>query len=353
MKRGPDHTSNIDEFRPVKLQKLTPTPTVTKSWIELLEEVNLGNYEDFRTYLKQEKIADISMLREEYLLSTLNDKEALVNIGDVNIDKLIVALKDTQVTSLCLRSIGIDSAYAEELCIALGNTNITNLNLGGNPICEAGLERLCIALKNTNVTNLDLEALCYEDVTDNDFMVDSATLCIALTALKNTQVTALKFGYNGIGDTGVEKLGEALKGGKITTLDLRGNGIGVVGAEALAICIPGTSLLKLILEFNHAELDEALKKNSQEITLKPYYLTQAKYYEASSILDANKLHDMPQFACGIFKELDNHGLSDVQNHILSFLPLMNVQLAKQYQALPKRQEEMEVETQSCFNSKSR
>ena len=180
------------------------------------------------------------------------------HISAIQLDPLMKALKDSDVTTLDLGDNYIEDEALETLAEGLKGSNIAQLYLYNNNIGVKGLEALAKTLKDSKVTKLYLTG---SNIGDEGL----ATLA---TGLKSSNIAQLCLVGSNIGDTGVKALAEVLKDSKIIDLNLGDNNIGHEGIKALAEALKDSNVTHLSLAFTNIghegikALAEALKDSN-------------------------------------------------------------------------------------------
>ena len=155
-------------------------------------------------------------------------------IPDEGLKNLSTALTQSELYSLTLYDIGLQSQGLEHLCNALTSVNcrLTNLNVSNNQLGDNGLKHLCDALTSSNCA-----------------------------------LTKLIVGFNRLGDGGIKELSEVLTKGfcTLTSLDIRGNEFGDEGIKHLCKALTDTKckLRSLNLRANSYVTDDGKKYLSQ------------------------------------------------------------------------------------------
>ena len=158
-------------------------------------------------------------------------------IPDEGLKNLSTALTQSELYSLTLYDIGLQSQGLEHLCNALTSVNcrLTNLNVSNNQLGDNGLKHLCDALTSSNCA-----------------------------------LTKLIVGFNRLGDGGIKELSEVLTKGfcTLTSLDIRGNEFGDEGIKHLCKALTDTKckLRSLNLRANWYVTDDGKKYLSQMLT---------------------------------------------------------------------------------------
>ena len=158
-------------------------------------------------------------------------------IPDEGLKNLSTALTQSELYSLTLYDIGLQSQGLEHLCNALTSVNcrLTNLNVSSNQLGDNGLKHLCDALTSSNCA-----------------------------------LTKLIVGFNRLGDGGIKELSEVLTKGfcTLTSLDIRGNEFGDEGIKHLCRALTDTKckLRSLNLRANSYVTDDGKKYLSQMLT---------------------------------------------------------------------------------------
>ena len=188
---------------------------------------------------------------------------SLSRIPDEGLKNLSTALTQSELYSLTLYDIGLQSQGLEHLCNALTSVKcgLTNLNVRCNKLGDVGIMHLCNALTSVNcrLTSLNVS---------NNQLGDNGLkhLCDALTS-SNCALTKLKVGFNRLGDGGMKELSEVLTNGfcTLTSLDIRGNKFGDEGVKHLCKALTDTKckLRSLNLRANSYVTDDGKKYLSQ------------------------------------------------------------------------------------------
>ena len=188
---------------------------------------------------------------------------SLSRIPDEGLKNLSTALTQSELYSLTLYDIGLQSQGLEHLCNALTSVKcrLTNLNVKCNKLGDVGIMHLCNALASVNcrLTSLNVS---------NNQLGDNGLkhLCDALTS-SNCALTKLKVGFNRLGDGGIKELSEVLTKGfcTLTSLDIRGNKFGDEGVKHLCKALTDTKckLRSLNLRANSYVTDDGKKYLSQ------------------------------------------------------------------------------------------
>ena len=191
---------------------------------------------------------------------------SLSRIPDEGLKNLSTALTQSELYSLTLYDIGLQSQGLEHLCNALTSVKcrLTNLNVKCNKLGDVGIMHLCNALASVNcrLTSLNVS---------NNQLGDNGLkhLCDALTS-SNCALTKLKVGFNRLGDGGMKELSEVLTNGfcTLTSLDIRGNKFGDEGVKHLCKALTDTKckLRSLNLRANSYVTDDGKKYLSQMLT---------------------------------------------------------------------------------------
>ena len=209
-------------------------------------------------------------------------------ISDAGLKNLSAALTQSELYSLTLYGIGLQSQGLEHLCTALTSVNcrLTNLNVGYNSLGDVGIMHLSNALTNVNctLTSLNVSENGLEDVaiiplcnalasvncrltslhvSDNQLGDNGLKyLCDALTS-SNCALTKLKVRSNRLGDGGIKELSEVLTNGFCTlkSLDISCNEFGDVGIKHLCKALTDTKckLRSLNLRGNRSVTDDGEK----------------------------------------------------------------------------------------------
>ena len=191
---------------------------------------------------------------------------SLSRMPDEGLKNLSTALTQSELYSLTLYDIGLQSQGLEQLCNALTSVNcrLTNLNVRGNKLGDVGIMHLCNALTSVNcrLTSLNVS---------NNQLGDNGLkhLYDALTS-SNCALTKLKVGFNRLGDGGMKELSEVLTNGfcTLTSLDIRGNEFGDEGIKHLCKALTDTNCKLRSLDYhgNRNVTDEGEKYLSQMLT---------------------------------------------------------------------------------------
>ena len=162
---------------------------------------------------------------------------SLSRIPDEGLKNLSTALTQSELYSLTLYDIGLQSQGLEHLCNALTSVNcrLTNLNVSSNQLGDNGLKHLCDALTSSNCA-----------------------------------LTKLIVGFNRLGDGGIKELSEVLTKGfcTLTSLDIRGNEFGDEGIKHLCKALTDTNCKLRSLDYhgNRNVTDKGKKYLSQMLT---------------------------------------------------------------------------------------
>ena len=216
-------------------------------------------------------------------------------ISDAGLKNLSAALTQSELYSLTLYGIDLQSQGLEHLCTALTSVNcrLTNLNVGCNRLGDVGIMHLCNALTSVNCTltslnvsnnwlgdegimhlcnaltsvNCRLTSLNASDIRWGDNGIKH--LCDALTS-SNCVLTKLKISFIRLGDGGIKELSEVLTNGfcTLTSLDIRGNEFGDEGIKHLCKALTDTNCKLRSLDYhgNRNVTDEGRKYLSQMLT---------------------------------------------------------------------------------------
>ena len=153
-------------------------------------------------------------------------------ISDEGLKNLSTALPQSELYSLTLHNIGLQSQGLEHLCNALTSANcrLTNLNVSDNLIGDEGIVLLSNVLTSVNcrLTNLNVS---------NNVIGDEGIVLLsnALTSV-NCRLTNLNVSNNVIGDEGIVLLSNALTSVncRLTNLNVSNNVIGDEGIVLLS-----------------------------------------------------------------------------------------------------------------------
>ena len=188
-------------------------------------------------------------------------------IPDEGLKNLSTALTQSELYSLTLYDIDLQSQGLEHLCNALNSVHcrLTNLNVRNNKLGDVGIMHLCNALTSVDCTltslnvshselgDLGIRHLCNAlasvncrltslNVSNNQLGDNGLKhLCDALTS-SNCALTKLKVGFNRLGDGGMKELSEVLTNGfcTLTSLDICGNEFGDEGIKLLCKALTDT-----------------------------------------------------------------------------------------------------------------
>ena len=191
---------------------------------------------------------------------------SLSRIPDEGLKNLSTALTQSELYSLTLYDIGLQSQGLEHLCNALTSVNcrLTNLNVRGNKLGDVGIMHLCNALTSVDCTLTSLN-VSNNELGDNGLK----HLCDALTS-SNCALTKLKVRFNRLGDRGIKELSEVLTSGfcTLTSLDVSGNEFGDEGIKHLCKALTDTKckLRSLDCSTNWNVTDDGEKYLSQMFT---------------------------------------------------------------------------------------
>ena len=216
-------------------------------------------------------------------------------ISDAGLKNLSAALTQSELYSLTLYHIGLQSQGLEHLCTALTSVNctLTSLNVSENWLGDVGIMHLCNALTSVNCTLTSLNV-------SNNWLGDEGImhLCNALTSVNcrltslnashirwedngfkhlcdaltssNCVLTKLKIGFIRLGDGGIKELSEVLTNGfcTLTSLDISNNEFGDEGIKHLCKALTDTKckLRSLNLQGNRYVTDDGKKYLSQMLT---------------------------------------------------------------------------------------
>ena len=216
-------------------------------------------------------------------------------ISDAGLKNLSTALTQSELYSLALYGIGLQSQGLEHLCNALTSVNctLTSLNVRENGLGDVGIMHLCNALTSGNCTLTSLNVcenglgdvgimhLCNAlasvncrltslHVSDNQLRDNGLKyLCYALTS-SNCALTKLKVRSNRLGDGGIKELSEVLTNGfcRLTSLDISCNEFGDEGIKHLCKALTDTKckLQSLNLQGNWYVTDDGKKYLFQMLT---------------------------------------------------------------------------------------
>ena len=216
-------------------------------------------------------------------------------ISDEGLKNLSTALTQSELYSLTLYDIGLQSQGLEHLCTALTSVNcrLTNLDVSYNDLGDVGIMQLCNALASVNCRLTSLNVSCNKwgdnggmhlcnaltsvncrltslNVNENQLGDNGLKhLCDALTS-SNCALTKLKVGFNRLEDGGIKELSEVLINGfcTLTSLDISGNEFGDEGIKYLCNVLTDTNckLQSLNLQGNRYVTDDGKKCLSQMLT---------------------------------------------------------------------------------------
>ena len=187
-------------------------------------------------------------------------------ISDEGLKNLSTALTQSELYSLTLYDIGLQSQGLKHLCEALisSDCHLTSLNVSSNRLGDEGIVLLCNALTSVNcrLTSLNVS---YSQWGEKGLK----HLCDALTS-SNCVLTKLKIGFIRLGDGGIKELSGALTNGfcTLTSLDIRGNEFGDEGIKHLCKALTDTKckLRSLNLCSNRYVTEDGKKYLSQMLT---------------------------------------------------------------------------------------
>ena len=216
-------------------------------------------------------------------------------ISDEGLKNLSTALPQSELYSLTLCGIGVQSQGLKYLCEALISSDchltslnvsenwwgdegmvylwnaltsidctLTSLNVSDNRLGDEGIMHLCNALNSVNcrLTSLNASHIRWGD---NGIK----HLCDALTS-SNCVLTKLKIGFIRLGDGGIKELSGALTNGfcTLTSLDIRGNEFGDEGIKHLCKALTDTNCKLRSLDYhgNRNVTDKGRKYLSQMLT---------------------------------------------------------------------------------------
>ena len=209
-------------------------------------------------------------------------------ISDAGLKNLSTALTQSELYSLTLYDIGLQSQGLEHLCEALvsGDCNLTRLNVSDNGLGGDRIMHLCNALTSLNctLTSLNISDNC---LGDKGIM----RLCNALTSV-NCRLTSLNVSKNQFGDNGLRHLCDALTSSNcaLTSLDNRNNEFGDEGIKHLCKALTDSKckLRSLNLHANWNVTVEGQKYFSQMLTGTDWEVRGAlqlsRYYKVEQVL---------------------------------------------------------------------
>ena len=187
-------------------------------------------------------------------------------ISDEGLRNLSTALTQSELYSLTLYDIGLQSQGLKHLCEALisSDCHLTSLNVSSNRLGDEGIVLLCNALTSVNcrLTSLNVS---YSQWGEKGLK----HLCDALTS-SNCALTKLKVNGNGLGDGGIKELSEVLTNEfcTLTSLDICGNKFGDEGIKHLCKALTDSKckLRSLDCSTNWNVTDDCKKYLSQMLT---------------------------------------------------------------------------------------
>ncbi|CAH3137937.1 unnamed protein product, partial [Pocillopora meandrina] len=186
-------------------------------------------------------------------------------ISDEGFKNLSTALTQSELYSLTLYGIGLQSQGLEHLCEALisSNCHLTCLNVSYNRLGDEGIMRLCNALTSVNCRLTSLNVSCSE-LGDKGIVF----LCNALTSV-NCTLTSLNVSGNRLGGKGIMHLCNALTSVycRLTSLNVSNIQLGDNGFKHLcdALISSNCVLTKLKVDCNGLG-DGGLKELSEVLT---------------------------------------------------------------------------------------
>ncbi len=255
-----------------------------KSLQKLLEEVNFGQYDNFRDYLCRENISNLDL--------SFGVAVAL------ELSHLSYALRGTEVSGLNLAGNNIHAQRLQN--VSLKETKIHHLNLAYNRLKSEGVEKLSDVLKDTEVSSLNLEG-------------------------------------NNLDAEGAKNLALALKNTNVSYLNLQRNKLNFSEEDVMALIedISDTLLVEIKTNASYKSefLDMALAQNKHKIIQIQYIIAclaflpdneKEKYFNLPMLADNSSKNEEIAFAGGIFAA----SLPDIQEKIMSYLPHMNMKRAK-------------------------
>jgi hypothetical protein len=135
--------------------------------------------------------------------------------------------ENSNITDLRLWNTDVDSQKAQEIGTILKNSKVSKLTIKGNRIgATTWIKKLMVAIKDINISVLELSS---NKVSSKDAKEIGENL-------KDTKVQVLHLANNNIGDEGAIDIIKSLSHTKVVTLNLIGNNISSKGAEDLRAC---------------------------------------------------------------------------------------------------------------------
>ena len=173
-------------------------------------------------------------------------------ISDEGLKNLSTAVTQSELYSLALYDIGLQSQGLEHLCEALisGDCHLTSINVGENFLGDEGIIHLCNALTSVSCTLTSL------DVSQNRSGDEGKIrLCNALTNV-NCTLTSLNVSDNMLGDEGIVHLCNALTSVhcKLTSLNVSDNTLGDEGIMHLCNALTSVNCTLTSLNVSRSKL---------------------------------------------------------------------------------------------------
>ncbi|XP_039285291.1 uncharacterized protein LOC111051117 isoform X1 [Nilaparvata lugens] len=165
--------------------------------------------------------------------------------NDNGVESLAVALKNSQISSICVG--GIQRAFVQLLSLCVVGSQLTNIKLFCCKIDCSLMKDLVNVVKNSNITSIHLIGTSMNR--------DCKVMEIFVSCLVNSKIRHLHLEDSGykMSIGAVKCLALALKNTEISSLDLSRNALDSESLKVLAPCLVGTKLTSLILEENEMD----------------------------------------------------------------------------------------------------
>ncbi|XP_039286528.1 uncharacterized protein LOC120351873 isoform X1 [Nilaparvata lugens] len=143
------------------------------------------------------------------IISLSLQNNILIGINGLNC--LAAVLKDTQITSLDISLIELNSEFIKTLTLSLVDTKITTLKFSSNYLCSDGLKYLSQFLKDTQITSIDVSNFGSEDNT---------AVSMFFNSLVGTKIISLSLTYCHENMPTLDSLANVLKDTPLTSLKI-------------------------------------------------------------------------------------------------------------------------------------